>query len=68
MSILFDQIIHEFDPDPKFAEWERAQPVSVEPSDDFVILTQWDCTGEMQHCILVERQDVQALIEALQRS
>ena len=26
MTILFDQVIHEFDPDPKFAEWERAQP------------------------------------------
>lgn len=68
MTILFDKIIHEFDPDPKFAEWERAQPLSVEPCDTFVVLTQWDGTGECQHCILVERRDVQALIEALQRS
>lgn len=68
MTILFDQIIHEFDPDPKFAEWERAQPISVEPYDFFVTLTQWDSTGEMRHCILVERRDVQALIEALQRA
>ena len=68
MTILFDQIIHEFDPDPKFAEWEWAQPVAVDPSDTFVVLTQWDSGGEFQHTILVERQDVQALIEALQRS
>ena len=68
MTILFDKIIHEFDPDPKFAEWDRAQPLSVEPSDDYLVLTQWDCTGESQHCILVERRDKQAFIEALMRA
>ena len=68
MSILFDKIIHEFDPDPKFAEWDRAQPLSVEPSDDFIVLTQWDGTSECQHCILVERRDKQAFIEALMRA
>ena len=68
MTILFNQIIHEFDPDPKFDEYDRAQPLSVEPSNDFIVLTQWDSTGECQHCILVERRDVQALIEALQRA
>lgn len=68
MTILFDKIIPEFDPDPKFAEWERAQPISVEPSDNFIVLTQWDGTGECQHCILVERRDKQALIEALMRA
>ena len=68
MTILFDQIIHEFDPDPKFDEYDRAQPLSVEPYDVFVVLTQWDGGGEIKHCILVERRDVQALIEALQRS
>lgn len=68
MTILFDKTIHEFDPNPKFAELERAQPLSVEPCGTFVVLTQWDGTGECQHCILVERRDIQALIEALQRS
>ena len=68
MTILFDQVIHEFDLDPKFAEWERAQPVAVDPSDTFVVLIQWDSGGGFQHTILVERHDVQALIEALQRA
>ena len=68
MSILFDKIIHGYDENPLFDEPDYAQPLSVEPSDDFIVLTQWDGTGECQHCILVERRDVQALIEALQRS
>lgn len=68
MTILYNRRIPEFDPDPKFAEWERAQPVAVDPCDTFVVLTQWDGTGECQHCILVERRDVPALIEALQRA
>ena len=68
MTILYNQIIHEFDPDPELAEYDRAQPLSVEPCDAFVLLTQWDGTGEGQHGILVERRDVQALIEALQRA
>ena len=65
MTILFDKIIYEYDENPKFAEWDRAQPLSVEPADDFIVLTQWDGTGEYQHCILVERRDKQAFIEAL---
>lgn len=68
MTILFDTIIHEHDPNPLFDEHEYAQPLSVEPSTDFIILTQWDGTGECQHCILVERRDKQALIEALMRA
>lgn len=68
MTILFDQIIYEFDTDPKFAEYDRAQPVAVDPSDTFVVLTQWDSGGKFQHTILVERRDVRALIEALQRA
>lgn len=68
MTILFDQIIHEFDPDQRFAEYDRAQPVAVDPSNTFVVLTQWDSGGEFQHTLLVERRDVQALIEALRRS
>ena len=68
MTILYNEIIDEFDPDPELDECDRAQPLSVEPCDYFVMLTQWDGTGEMQHCILVERRDVQALIEALLRS
>ena len=68
MTILFDTITHEFDPDPKFAEYDRAQPISVEPGNVFVVLIQHDSGGEFQHCILVERRDVAALIEALQRA
>ena len=68
MTILFDTIIHEFDENPEFAEYSRAQPISVEPGDFFVVLIQWDSEGKRQHCILVERRDVQALIEALQRA
>ena len=68
MTILYNKIIHEFDPDPKFAEYDRAQPVAVDPSDSFVVLTQFDSDREFQHTILVERRDVQALIEALQRT
>ncbi len=68
MTILFDQIIYEFDPDPKFAEYDRVQPVAVDPSDTFVVLTQWDGTVELQQFIMVERRDKQALIEALQRA
>ena len=68
MTILYNQVIHEFDPDPKFAEYDRAQPISVEPGDFFVVLTQWGSGGEFQYCILVERSDKQALIEALMRA
>ena len=68
MTILFDKIIYDYDPHPLFDEPDYAQPLSVEPSDDFIVLTQWDGTGECQHCILVERRDKQALIEALMRA
>lgn len=68
MTILYNQIIREFDPDPALDADDRAQPLTVEPCDAFVLLTQWDGSAEIQHFILVERRDVQALIEALQRS
>ena len=68
MTILFDKIIHEFDENPKFAERDRAQPLSVEPADDFIVLTQWDGNGEYQHCILVERRNIEELIEALRKA
>ena len=68
MTILFDTIIHEYDENLLFNELDYAQPLSVEPSADFIILTQWDGTGECQHCILVERRDKQAFIEALMRA
>ena len=68
MTILFDTIIHEYDENPLFDEPDYAQPLSVEPSDDYIVLTQWDGTGECQRCILVERRDKQALIEALMRA
>ena len=68
MTILFDKIIHDYDPHPLFDEPDYAQPLSVEPSEDFIVLTQWDGTGECQHCILVERRDRQAFIEALMKA
>lgn len=68
MTILFDQIVHEFYRDPQYNEPDRAQPISVDPSDEFVVLTQWDHVGEEVHYIMVERRDLEALIEALQRS
>ena len=68
MTILYDTIVHEYDENPLFDEPDYAQPLAVEPSDDFIILTQWDCTGECRQCILVERRDKDALIEALQRA
>ena len=68
MTILFDKIIHEYDENPLFDEPDYAQPLSVEPAGGFIVLTQWDGTGEGQHCILVERRDKQAFIEALQRA
>ena len=46
MTILFDKIIYDYDPHPLFDEPDYAQPLSVEPSDDFIVLTQWDSTGE----------------------
>ncbi len=68
MTILFDKPIHEYDKNPLFDEPDYAQPLSVEPYDVFVVLTQWDGGGEIKHCILVERRDKQALIEALMRA
>ena len=68
MTILFDKFFHGYDPNPLFDEPDYAQPLSVEPADDFIILTQWDGTGECQHCILVERRDKQALIDALMKA
>jgi len=68
MTILFDQIIHEYDENPLFDEPDYAQPLSVEPCDNFIVLIQWDGTGECLHYILVERRDKQAFIEALQRA
>ena len=68
MTILFDKIVYDYDPHPLFDEPDYVQPLSVDPSDDFIVLTQWDGTGECQHCILVERRDKQAFIEALMRA
>ena len=68
MTILFDKIIHEHDPDPLFDEPDYAHPLSVEPCGDFIALTQLDGSGEYHHCILVERRDKQALIEALMKA
>ena len=45
-----------------------AQPLGVEPFGTFIVLTQWDGTGECQHCILVERRDIEELIGALRKA
>ena len=68
MTILFNKIIHEYDENPLFDEPDYAQPLSVESCGDFIVLTQWDGNGDGQHCILVERRDKQAFIEALMRA
>ena len=68
MTILFDKLVYKYDENPLLDEPDYAQPLSVEPSDDFIVLTQWDGTGERRHCILVERRDKQAFIEALMRA
>ena len=68
MTILYNEIIHEFDPDPALDADDRAQPLVVEHCDAFVMLTQWSAVGGTRHFILIERRDVQALIEALQRA
>ena len=68
MTILFDKSANEYDPNPLFEEPDYAQPLGVEPFGPFIVLTQWDVTGDSRHCILIERRDKQALIEALQRA
>ena len=65
MTILFDKSAKEYDPNPLFGEPDYAQPLGVELFDTFIVLTQWDGNGESRNCILVERRDKQALIEAL---
>ena len=50
MTILYNRRTPEFDHDPELAEYDRAQPLSVKPCDFFVMLTQWDGTGEIKHC------------------
>ena len=44
----------------------RAQHLHVRKAPYFIVLTQWDGAGEDQHCILVERADIPALIQALE--
>ena len=68
MTILINKSPNKYDPNPLFDAPDYAQPLGVEPSDDFIVLTQWDGTGEYEHCILVERRDKQALLEALMRA
>ena len=68
MTIMTNIIDIEFDPSPELESWDRAQPLAVNGYDDFVILEQWDGNADDHHCILVERRDVQALIDALLRS
>ena len=68
MTILINKSANEYDPNPLFDEPDYAQPLGVEPFGTFIVLTQWDGTGDSRHCILIERRDKQALIEALQRA
>ena len=64
--ILTNQPLPPFDEDPDLDALDRAQPLHVCKERDFVVLTQWDGAGEDQHCILVERRDIDALIQALE--
>lgn len=69
MTILFNEVFPAFDHDPALDAPDRAQSVGVDPSDSFVVLTQHDhCDPDITHCVLIERRDVRALIEALLRS
>lgn len=68
MTILFNQRTPEFNDDPALDAPDRAQPLAVDPSDHFVVLTQQDGAGDRLHCVLIERRDVRTLIEALLRS
>lgn len=65
MTILFNQQCPKFDRDPALEAHDRAQPLAIESSDHFVVLTQQDGGNNQTHCILIERRDVPALIAAL---
>lgn len=66
MTILTNQPLPQFDEDPDLDALDRAQPLHVRKEGSFIVLIQWDGAGEDQHCILVERADVPALIQALE--
>ena len=68
MTILINKSANEYDPNPLFDEPDYAQPLGVKPFGTFIVLTQWDGTGECQHCILVERRDIEELIGALRKA
>lgn len=65
MTIMTNIINIEFDPSPELENFDKAQPITVKGYEDFVILEQWDGNADDHHCILVERRDVQALVDAL---
>lgn len=68
MTIMTNIIDIGFDPSPELESYSKAQPIVVNGGEDFIILEQWDGNADDHHCILVERRDVQALIDALLRS
>lgn len=69
MTILFNQQAPEFDPDPALDEPDRAQPVVIDSGGDaFVVIMQQDAANEGMHYILIERQDLEEVIEMLLRS
>ena len=45
---------------------ELAQPIDVKSRDYFVVIEQWDGTGEMQHCIIVAHEDVDDFVRRIQ--
>lgn len=66
MTIISKSSWVDFDPDPALDAPDRAQPVTVDSGDSFVVLTQHDGHPNCgRYPILVERRDVQALIAAL---
>ena len=68
MTLLINQRVPPFDHAAELEAADRAQPISVESSEDFIILSQQDGTNEQTHCVLLEKRDIRALIEVLLRN
>jgi hypothetical protein len=67
MTLLLNQRVPEFDNSEALQKEDRAQPIAIESSEHFIVLTQQDGGNDCTHCILVERGDIGALISLLQK-
>ena len=47
---------------------ELAQPIDIEGHVYFVVVEQWDGTGEMQHCVIVANDDVDDFVRRIQEA